>query len=93
MLSSHDYTKTRADETFVALPISPFWLFQDKMLLKALKKIKINWKPVLKIMNSSTVSRDSPSLKITETDFEEWYASITEMLWFQESYCFAKPKL
>ena len=44
-----DYIETRDDGTIVAHPIIPFWLFQHKMLSKALKTVfKINWKPVLK---------------------------------------------
>ena len=49
MLGMPDYIETRDDRTIVTHLISPFWIFQDKMLPKILKTFfKINWKPVLK---------------------------------------------
>ena len=44
-------------------------------------------------MDSAIVSKETPSLGITTTYLEEWYDATTDMLWFQASYCFAKPKL
>ena len=43
---------------------------------------KVNWKPVLKIMDSAIVNIESPSLEMTAIDLEEWYAARMHMLWF-----------
>ena len=89
MLVMLDYIENRFDGTIVAHPISPFWLFQDKMLPKALKKLFV--RSIVKIMDSAILSRESQSLDMTAKELEEWYAVRTDMLWFRASYCFAKP--
>ena len=91
MLGMLDYTEIRSDGTIVVHPISPFWLFQDKMLHKTLKTLLL--RSIVKIMDSAIVSRESQSLDMTATELEEWYAARTDMIWFQAIYFFVKPKL
>ena len=93
MLGIPDHTEKRADGTVVAHPISPFRLFQDKMLPKSAKTVfKVNWKPVFDIMESAIVSGASSPFEMTSTELEEWYSAGTDMLRFRASYCFAKPR-
>ena len=74
MLGMPDYTETRDNRKIVTHPISPFWIFQNKMLSKASNTVfRVNWEPVLKIIDSAIAIKETPSLKMTVTDLEEWY--------------------
>ena len=90
MLVMLDYIENRFDGTIVAHPISSFWLFQDKMLPIALKTV---FKNNCENNGLCYCEQRLPSFKMIATDPEEWYASRTDMLWFQASHCFANPKL
>ena len=91
LLGQPEHKESKADGTLISHPICPFRHFQPTLLpRKARDMFKINWRPVLRIMDKAIVSGESYPTTMTSNEIEMWWDAGTELLKSRAKYIFIK---